>query len=580
MPQDHWNFPFRAKGARQAIIRNSATVAGRMKTGSGSEKSEGNTSQHLLPELKLLVQLEPWHKNLSSLLKTRAQEPLHLSSSPAAFWSDVFVDQRLPWRRFGESVFFHLLVIAGLWGTWQLVGNRPRFAPASSFNRADVIYYPDSEYLPPLNSRPRISYHAQKGQPAYAKQDIISVPSDPDNDHQTIVTPPKVKLTHDVPMPNIVAWSPSTVAVPTPAAAQRSAADMRIPELPTNVVAPPPELRADSRMRNLDAPQTSVVAPPPAVQMAGIRQSEIDIGHAEIIAPAPKLPMAEQHRAGGFANTATGGSPWVVPPPPTMGTSSGARGGGQLIALSVRPVAAPATQLPSGNRRGTFAATPQGKPGAPGTPDIAAGTGDGGSSSGSGNAPSGIYVGRGPQSANSSSVAGDGAGGSNSSSNDSRLVASATPPRVSSAHEVSPDKVTEEEKKVFGDRKFYSMSLNMPNLNSAGGSWVIHFAEMKNQVDKGDLSAPAARQKVDPAYPTELMKQNVAGTVTLYAVIHRDGSVDGVRVLNSPDDRLDEYARSALARWRFYPATKNGNPVDLEAVVTIPFRPIRVRNSF
>jgi TonB family protein len=151
---------------------------------------------------------------------------------------------------------------------------------------------------------------------------------------------------------------------------------------------------------------------------------------------------------------------------------------------------------------------------------------------------------------------------------------------VSAARTVSPEKATEEEKQVFGDRKFYAMTLNMPNLNSSGGSWVIHFAEMKDNADKGDLSAPVAKQKVDPAYPTELMRQNVAGTVTLYAVIHRDGSVDGVRVLSSGDDRLNEYARSALTRWRFYPATKNGSPVDLEAVVAIPFRPSRLRSSF
>ncbi len=549
-----------------------------MKTGSGQGKTEEFTAGTGLPEPKFLVQLEPWHKNLASLLKTQPKEPVPSNSLPGDFWPDVFVARGLPWESFAESVFCHALAVVILWGSWQLLGNRPRLTNLSSFNRSDVIYYPASEYLPPVNSLRRISYHAQKGQPAYAKQDIISVPSDPDNTQQTIVTPPKLKLNHNVPMPNIVAWSPSTVAVPM-AATQRSTAEMKLPELPTDIVAPPPEVSSDSRMRSMDAPQTNVVAPPPSVQMAAIRQSDIDIGHSEVVGPAPKLPMAEQHRMGGLANSAMGGSPNVVPPPPSVGNTGTGRGGGQLIALSVRPAPA-AASIPQGNRRGTFAATPQGKPGAPGTPDLQAGAGDAGSNGGSGNAPEGIYVGKGPDSA-TTGVGGNGShsGGSSASSSDSRLLASATPPRVSSAREVSPEKVTEEEKKVFGDRKFYSMSLNMPNLNSAGGSWVIHFAEMKDS-QKGDLSAPVARQKVDPAYPTELMRQNVAGTVTLYAVIHSDGSVDGVKVLSSADDRLNEYARSALTRWRFYPATKNGNPVDLEAVVAIPFRPLRVRSSF
>jgi len=64
----------------------------------------------------------------------------------------------------------------------------------------------------------------------------------------------------------------------------------------------------------------------------------------------------------------------------------------------------------------------------------------------------------------------------------------------------------------------------------------------------------------------------VHGTVTLYAVIHADGKVGAIRVLNSPDERLDSYAAKALARWKFVPAERAGKPVALEAVVEIPFR--------
>jgi len=124
------------------------------------------------------------------------------------------------------------------------------------------------------------------------------------------------------------------------------------------------------------------------------------------------------------------------------------------------------------------------------------------------------------------------------------------------------------------------MTLNMPNLNSAGGSWVIRFAELNPNETKGDLTAPEATQKVDPAYPLELMRRNIQGTVTLYAVIRSDGSVNSVRVLQSVDAQLDQYARAALAHWHFRPATKNGTAVDLEAVVMIPFKPMRFKSGF
>ena len=155
-------------------------------------------------------------------------------------------------------------------------------------------------------------------------------------------------------------------------------------------------------------------------------------------------------------------------------------------------------------------------------------------------------------------------------------MASASSPRVSgsakTAAPVSEDKITDVDRQVFGGKRFYSMTSNTPNLNSSTGSWVIRFAELKAGQKAGQLSAPDAIEKSDPGYPIELMRANVQGTVTLYAVIHSDGTVGEIRVLTSPDDRLDELAKSALARWKFRPATKDGQPVALEAVVMIPFR--------
>jgi TonB family protein len=120
----------------------------------------------------------------------------------------------------------------------------------------------------------------------------------------------------------------------------------------------------------------------------------------------------------------------------------------------------------------------------------------------------------------------------------------------------------------------------MPNLNSSTGSWVIKFAEMNESQksgNQGDLLEPVAMEKSDPGYPLELIRANVHGMVTLYAVIHADGKVGEIRVLNSPDERLDAYAAKALARWKFVPAERAGKAVALEAVVEIPFR---VRRNF
>ena len=92
--------------------------------------------------------------------------------------------------------------------------------------------------------------------------------------------------------------------------------------------------------------------------------------------------------------------------------------------------------------------------------------------------------------------------------------------------------------------------LEKSNGLAAGGSWIMHFAELQQPRPSGDLTPPVPTQAVDPAYPSELMRENVQGTVTLYAVIHSDGHVSDVRVLQGVDERLDRYATAALARPR------------------------------
>ena len=363
------------------------------------------------------------------------------------------------------------------------------------------------------------------------------------------------------------------------------------------VVEPPPDVKLASSRNVMHSLQSAVVQPSPVVDTAIRRVGDMNIAQTQVIAPAPQLAVEAKRVPAPQAGLGSAGT--VVPPPPSISSTGAANSGGRLIALSIHPaVASPPVDPPPGNRLGSFAATPQGKTGAAGTPDIA---GDGLSPEGrNGNgghndAPAGLYVGAGAD-PKTSAVGGNGQGNgksgnasgpSSGQSKDSVLMAKVTPPRVSGAPQrqaeaVSGNSESEVEKKVFGGRKFYAMTLNVPNLNSAAGSWVIHFAELNEDInkDKGELVAPAATAMSDPAYPLELMKQHVQGTVTLYAVIGADGSVSDVRVLNGIDDRLDEYARQALARWHFRPASKNGTPVPLEAVVKIPFRPVRMKPIF
>jgi TonB family protein len=586
-----------------------------MENGSGRAKSirDSNASYSAVPSL--LVELQPWPRaflsNLGDFLLCRPRLS-RASHSAAPFWSDVFVRRGLPWSRFIESLLYHCLAIELLWASSLLLPRRPQIAERSRFDPRSVIYFSATEYLPPLNT---MSTRGQPtaGEPEFARQTIISVPPESDNRTQTIVTPPDVRLNREVALPNIVAWSTGNLPVPM-AATRRSVAQLQMPNLPVSIIAPAPELHsvlerqasspapaviaplpeleADA-VRSIHAPRPAIIEPPPEVAAtAGRRMGEINIGRTEVIAPAPQLPLAEQ-RAIPAQETFGGAAAGVVPPPPAIESTGTSPVSGRLIALGIHPgvIHAP-IEMPAGNRRGTFAATPEGKPGAAGTPSVPAGGIHEGASGGQGREgngngatgrnvpsgiPAGIFVGSGPGQAAASTIeesAGSEVGQQHAV--DRRLLAGLTLPRIGlgqrSAMTVDEAHATEVDKEVFGPRRFYSMTLNMPNLNSVGGSWVIRFAELNEDGSKGELVAPIATQKVDPAYPAELMRENVQGTVTLYAVIHTDGHVGEVRVLRGIDHRLDGFACEALARWHFRPATKHGSAVALEAVVTIPFR--------
>jgi len=627
----------------------------------------------------LLIPQEAWtrtfFRNLTDLLLRRRPAPAVITCAPAPFWPDVFVTRRLPWIAFAESLLYHGIAIVLAWSLSTLLATRPQVRQqARRFDPADVIYYSPSEYLPPLDTGSARAAKPQTGDPEFAKQPILSVPPESDNRHQTIVTPPNIKLTQDVATPNIVAWGNHTVPVPG-AGVERQSPQM--PLLPGQIVAPVPEVQeatnrqlgsmsrevvgpppkdvgrnvravasmsidvvapspdadSTSTRRALRGPEASIVEPPPAVNAASIRKlGDINIGRSDVVAPAPQLSVEAQRTLGMLGS----GGKAVVPPPPAMDSVSGVPGGGpgrnaraqtgmgsaggqivppppsiqgshstdaagRLIALGIHPSAIPPAEPPVGNRRGTFAATPEGKSGAAGTPDIRASSASGTNGAGTGTdagkngigassngsiagAPPGLHVGAGSR-AVANGIQGEGRTTGNAEEAGKTEIASISKPGVGTGSASQPkaelvDNPSPLERQIFHDRRLYSMTLNMPNLNSAGGSWVMRFAELESNQQKGELIAPVADHKVDPAYPMQLMRENVAGTVTLRAIIRTDGSVAEIRVVNGADARLDQYASQALARWHFRPAMKNDANVDVEAIVIIPFKPILKRSAF
>src|SRR5208282_1482897 len=552
--------------------------------------------------LRLMVEQDPASPEVRAALRAVLRRAEFPGDYEFDMWRDVFVQQKLPWGRFLQSALLHTAAVALIWTISFVWIRQQRILERPVFDRSSLVTYTPEEYLPPLETGASEAPKPQKGDPTYAKQPILSVPPEADNRSQTIVVPPDLKLNHDVPLPNIVATGTIVPAVPldaTRASLSRIVApetqviapapDVQLTRdrvvqsaLKSDVIAPPPEVTSH-HTRGLAGPETAVVEPPPELtQSTKGHVGPINIGPSTVVPPAPQLTLAEQHplaaRGSGRGNLPGGGAQPVAPPPSVAASGNG-RANARLIALGIHPVAPTGpVAVPGGNRRGTFAATPKGKPGASGTPDLAGskstaknagsrGDGSGGfNAQTNGSLPAGLHVGA-------------------VNSDDPREVASLSKPETrpgdrSSARAASPvsdDKITDMDRKVFRGKRVYGRTLNMPNLNSSTGSWVIKFAELDGGRKEGELLEPVATEKSDPGYPLELIRANVHGMVTLYAIINSDGKVGDIRVLNSPDERLDAFAASALARWKLVVAERGGQAVALEAVVEIPFR---VRRSF
>jgi TonB family protein len=567
-----------------------------MLSGTKAVSNESFTAAVRAPQF--LIEPEPWLRifvrNLGDLFRP-APPALWLTSRPAAYWPDAQVNRPVSWRTLRQSILAHALLILSVYGLHLLWLTQPQVLPEEARTHT-VLHYELSEYLPPVNitARPEAPHRrrAQKADPEYAPQEIVVLNEKHSSTRQAIVQPSPVFLKQDIPLPNLVA-SAAVPGAPT-------AMNHPLPVLPVNVpqVAAPAQQVAQSSLRPLNFPpaaQPIVAAPAGTVASRRAIQS-LPMESAVVVPPAPdaterkvdslKIPVqAPPQIAPPSEATASRtlqamtlplNAPQVAPPatatasrnlstlglpspdataaaPATQvagGSSAREKEIGQMLVLNARPVA-PVEPLavPEGNRPGEFTASPSGHAGATAQPEIKPGN-----SASAAN----IYV-----SAPPVKIA-----------NNGMLASAARPP---AAHPLTPDSTDKPrdriDNEVFGTRRNYSMRLSMPNLTSSTGSWSIRFAEL-NATGHGesDLSAPEAIKKVDPAYPQELMQDRIEGTVVLYAVIHADGSVGEVRVLEGFDERLNENARKALAQWRFRPGTKNGTPVDVEAVVHVPFK--------
>ncbi|HXW63390.1 MAG TPA: TonB family protein [Candidatus Acidoferrales bacterium] len=489
-----------------------------------------------------------------------------------------WIEGRLPWRALGASSVWHVAVIALLilpiWGF--LPHSTPTLAPV----QIEVSWYGESKELPPISlpapvakpaAPPRQTEAASKpaeqnGADAFhPRQSILSVPIHVTHPRQTLIrpdapnAPPKV-----VPqLPNIVEWNAPELARPkfqlsavasAPKIEERKLQSVAAPEVPNN----------ERNAGPMNVPAKPVVIARPQIPLSAMSQPTMRHQGASADAPAPDL-------GGGMANDSITRN---------------------VIALSSTPgPPAPVAAVPEGNLAARISMSPEGpKPGEPGAENRAptsTAAGGGGRSAtsvesaagpaGSSSLPAAVSV---------AAVAGSRvSGGGGIAAGEGRSAKPNLTPKGSSGPAIGTQRGPIDTsklaaglppEKILTGSEIYTMHVNLPNVTSASGSWILNFAELDEDEQptyrrKERLADPVPVHVTDPKYPPELIKGHVHGEVVLYAIIRRNGSVDSIQIVRDLDPELDRNAIDALEKWTFEPARRAGVPVDVEAVIHVPF---------
>jgi TonB family protein len=481
-----------------------------------------------------------------------------------SFFKECWVEREVPRRA---------LLAAALWHIVFIVMPSPRLPAAAThypaFDNTELTWSGPITDFPLVEMKAPKAKPSPRGEPAkplpregadafHPRQRIITDPVHPNHPRQTLINsvaplePPKILPN----LPNIVQFQ----QMPGPAR----------PRLQISQ-----ETLSKPRPRRHRAAKVTE-APLPDVPTFEQKPAELTLAVSPNAPARPKLEL----NAGAAPRVAPRAQTGEVEPAPEVGSAQSAT----FIALSATPgPPAPVVQVPQGNLAARVSISPEGKqPGVPGGSPSGMPVANGGADNGGGKNAVDVSISGGNPPANNGA---SGLGGPPriSAPVPHKLI---TRPDLHTRPDGPPERTgppnfaalppSAQPEQIFASKKIYRMLINMPNLNSATGSWILNFSELRMNSEgpplaSSDVSAPGPLRKIDPKYPPNLIKDHVEGEVVLYAVIRRDGSVDSIQLVRGIDDQLDANAMQALSQWKFRPATRQGIPVDLEAIVRIPF---------
>jgi protein TonB len=87
----------------------------------------------------------------------------------------------------------------------------------------------------------------------------------------------------------------------------------------------------------------------------------------------------------------------------------------------------------------------------------------------------------------------------------------------------------------------------------------------------GDVQPPKLIHVVEPEFDPKSEEAFTSGVVRIQIVVTHEGSVRDPKVVAGLNERQDKKAVVAVTQWRFKPALRQGDPVNVRATVEVNF---------
>jgi hypothetical protein len=464
-------------------------------------------------------------------------------------------------KSFIFSVAFHCSVIAALIFLPAYTNTAPKKPIYDELIRPEehkIVWYNfRQEPLPDVDAAKRIGTFPKPRGRELSRDAIIAKAPNAKSSKQFIWQPiPKIEIHRDIPAPNVVARINISVVAPPPEPKKEVRPEIEAPRAPalnTSPQTPNGDLKQALEANQAIAipkPVKAFVPPPPqparqARLTMPVQPAEVALPDASIVGtPNIRNPLPAGIGAPSFSK---GAAPPPTGAPGTMNSAGNAKA--DIAVASLHPSNGP---VPEGSRGGEFSRAPTlGEPAS-------------GEVSGSGLTVPNLTIkndrskAAAPPELWKSTIYADKVRSVPASTLSVPLrPASRTIPRAIDAR--------------FQGRDVYTMVIPIENLPRYSGDWILWFAERDQKSgDRPSLRSPIPLRKVEP------LEQPLGGArtefrVQIVAVIKRDGKIESISLLRNAAPALEQAVIQDLASWEFKPALRDGEPVDVDVVLEIPF---------